>query len=141
MSVPADELGFSCPHCSGPMHREGDGAACAAGHGFSAYEVLLASSRESAAQAWRAVRSLENRQRSARWALSDPSLRVRHWVAGSALVDGQTAELLRAYARSLDKTLERLEAAPVEQPRPVAQVVELPRQHGGPGTSPGPFAS
>jgi hypothetical protein len=88
--------------------------------------VLLAASRESAVHLWRAVRSLENCQRAARWALADPSLRVRHWLVGSAFVNGQAASLLRPHARRLDKTLERLSAAPVEEVAPAAVLTLTP---------------
>jgi two-component system, chemotaxis family, protein-glutamate methylesterase/glutaminase len=106
-----EPLAFACPHCGGPLHiseQPGSAVACEVGHRFSVDELVLEQARTSAQATWRAVRALEERARTSRWALAEPELyRITDpdRLRDQAERDEQTARSLRRYASALDLTV------------------------------------
>lgn len=112
-----DTLAFACPHCGGPLHvvADRDGVVeCAERHRFKVADVLLEQARTSSRAAWQAVRALQERAETSRWASRDPDLFGIGDAASleaSALADEETARVLQQQAQALDMTLWQLEHA------------------------------
>ena len=112
MSEATEVLTFACPHCGGPLHVEDGGAiVCEVRHRFSLGEVLVEQARSSSQATWQAVRALQQRAATARWAANDPDLNGLSdptQLHESAASDEETAATLQRQAQALDLTIWRL---------------------------------
>jgi len=113
MEEAGEHLDFACPHCGGPLHLTAELVVeCEEKHRFEVAEVLLEQARTSSRATWQAVRALQERARTSRWAAQDPELYGlgdAKSLEASALADEETARILELQAQSLDLTLWRFE--------------------------------
>ncbi len=114
MSSEPKLLEFACPHCGGPLHIVDNGVECKHEHRFTLGEVLLEQARTSSQATWLAVKALNERAQTSRWAARDPQLYGLgdgQTLERSAMEDEATARVLQKQAQALDLTLWRISEA------------------------------
>jgi two-component system, chemotaxis family, protein-glutamate methylesterase/glutaminase len=113
--VDEDPLPFACPHCGGPLHVTEDGdLECKHKHRFTVDEVMQEQTRTSSKATWLAVKALQERAETSRWAARDPELYGLGDAAKleeSATEDEENAAVLQKQAQMLDLTLWRISKA------------------------------
>jgi hypothetical protein len=105
-------LPFTCPHCFGPLQVTADGdVECKHKHRFKVSEVMQEQTRTSSKATWLAVKALQERAETSRWAARDPELYGigdAQELEASAAEDERNAGVLQKQAQMLDLTLWRI---------------------------------